>query len=439
MSAPPAVTGAGGRSEARSDDVAAAVDRLTRGAAAVLPQGALAQRLLLARRESRPLRVKLGIDPSGRDLTLGHAVVLRKLRQFQDMGHTAVLIVGDFTGMVGDPSGKSAVRNALTAEQTATNSATYFQQLMRILDPERVEVRRNSEWLADLSLSDVVREARELTVARLLERDDFARRYAAGRSISLVEFLYPLLQGYDSVAVRADVELGGTDQTYNLLVGRDLQRAHGQPQQVVLTVPLLEGLDGGAKMGKSLANFVAIAEPAESQFGKLMSIPDGLVTRYAELCTDLDAAEVAAVAADAAGGGPAANAAKRQVAREIVALYHGAAAAAAAEASFDARFKERLVPVDAPDYPCPATNPVHLPALLADAGLAASRSAGRRFVDEGAVRLDGVVAPAGSYDVRREALVGRVLQCGRRRAVRLVDKAGTPRGGRMVDPPGPPA
>lgn len=436
MPARPVAPGSEQRPLALSQEIADAVVRLSRGTAAVLPAVALGERLMAARREGRPLRVKFGIDPSGSDLTLGHAVALRKLRQFQDLGHVAVLIVGDFTGMVGDPSGNSAVRNALTAQQTATNSATYFQQLMRLLDPERVEVRRNSEWLADLTLSDVVREARELTVARLLERDDFARRYAAGRPISLVEFLYPLLQGYDSVAVRADVELGGTDQTYNLLVGRDLQRAHGQPEQVVLTVPLLEGLDGVAKMSKSLGNFVAIAEPAESQFGKLMSISDGLVDRYAELCTDLAPRELAAVAAAAAGGGPAANAAKRRVAREIVALYHGAGAAAAAEAGFDARFRDHLVPLDAPDHPCPANDPVHLPALLVDAGLAASRSAGRRFVDEGAVRVDGVVSPAGGYDVRREALVGRVLQCGRRRAVRLVDATGTPAGGGKVDPPG---
>ncbi len=408
------------------EELADALARLTSGTAAVLPAGALAERLVTARREGRPLRVKFGIDPSGSDLTLGHAVVLRKLRQFQDLGHLAVLIVGDFTGMVGDPSGNSAVRNALTAEQTAANSATYFQQLMQILDPERVEVCRNSEWLADLAMSDVLREARELTVARLLERDDFARRYAAGRPISLVEFLYPLLQGYDSVAVRADVELGGTDQTYNLLVGRDLQRAHDQRQQVVLTVPLLEGLDGVTKMSKSLDNFIAIAEPPASQFGKLMSIPDGLVARYAELCADLDPGDLAAVSTAAAAGGPAANLAKRRVAREIVALYHGADAAGAAEAGFDARFRERAVPADSPAYPCPTTDPVHLPALLADAGLAASRTAGRRFVDEGAVRVDGEAVPPGSYDVPRKTLVGRVLQCGRRRAVHLVDGVAAP-------------
>ena len=408
----------GGASE---DTDAAAV--LGRGAAQVLPEGGLVERLRAARLEDRPLRVKLGIDPSGDDLTLGHAVVLRKLRQFQDLGHLAVLIVGDFTGMVGDPSGKSVVRSALTREQTAANSATYFQQLMRILDPERVEVRRNSEWLAELTLSDVVREARELTVARLLERDDFSRRYAEGRPISLVEFLYPLLQGYDSVAVQADVELGGTDQTYNLLVGRDLQRAHGQPAQVVVTVPLLEGLDGTTKMSKSLGNFVAIAEPPESQFGKLMSIPDPLVPRYARLCTTLGSADLTRLDAAVATGGPAANAAKREVARSVVALYHGSAAATAAEAQFDIRFKERAVPADAPAYPCPAADSVHLPALMAAAGLAASRSAARRLLDDGAVRVDGVVVPAGSYDVARASLVGRVVQSGRRRAVRLVEAA----------------
>ena len=271
-----------------------------------LPEGALGEKLESAAVVGRPLRVKLGIDPSGSDLTLGHAVVLRKLRQFQDLGHLAVLIVGDFTGMVGDPSGRSAPRVLSAASRPRLIPATYFEQVMRVLDPDRVEVRRNSEWLAALTMADVVREAAHLTVAQLLERDDFARRFAARQPISLVEFLYPLLQGYDSVAVAADVELGGTDQTYNLLVGRELQRAHGQPPQVVLTVPLLEGLDGVEKMSKSLGNYVAINEPPEEQFGKLMSIPDELIERYARLCTALPPDEVAALAAAAEDGGPAA-------------------------------------------------------------------------------------------------------------------------------------
>jgi tyrosyl-tRNA synthetase len=391
---------------------------LTSGTAAVLPEGTLAEKLA----EGRPLRVKLGIDPSGTDLTLGHAVVLRKLRQFQDLGHLAVLIVGDFTGMVGDPTGKSVVRSALTAEQTQANSGTYFDQVMRILDRERVEVRRNSEWLASMAMADVVREARELTVAQLLERDDFAKRFVEGRPISLVEFLYPLLQGYDSVAVAADVELGGTDQTYNLHVGRLLQRAHGQPPQVVLTVPLLEGLDGVQKMSTSLGNYVAINEPPQEQFGKLMSIPDGLVPRYAVLCAGLPADEVAALREAVAAGGPGAAAAKRRVARAVVGLYHGEEAAAAAEADFDVRFRQQAVPQDVPAAQLPPGDPVHLPAVLAATGLAPSRSAARRFLDDGAVRVDGHTVTA--YDVARPDLVDRVLQCGRRRAVRLRDRAG---------------
>src|SRR3954447_5711910 len=397
------------------------VELLTAGAAQVLPTGALGPRLSEAEAEGRPLRVKLGIDPSGSELTLGHAVVLRKLRQFQDLGHLAVLIIGDFAGMVGDPTGRSAVRSMLTAEQTAANATTYLEQVMRVLDPDRVEIRRNSEWLAPMTLTEVVREASVLTVARLLERDDFAKRYAAGQPISLVEFLYPLLQGYDSVAVRADVELGGTDQTYNLLVGRDFQRAHGQDQQLVLTVPLLEGLDGVQKMSKSLGNYVSLTEPAQEQFGKLMSIPDGLVVRYAQLCTDLLPEAVAQVGADVATGGPAANAAKRLVARTIVGLYHGPAAAVAAEEHFDERFKRREVPTDVPEHALAADDPVHLPQLLVETGLAASRGEARRLVDEGAVRVDGAQVTPREYDLPRSQLVGRVLQRGKRLAIRLLD------------------
>lgn len=400
-------------------ELAEALEILTSGAAQVLPDGALAAKLLRAHEEKRPLRVKLGIDPSGSQLTLGHAVVLRKLRQFQDRGHLAVLIVGDFTGQVGDPSGKTATRAALTAEQTARNAESYLGQLMKILDPEKVEVRRNSEWLSTMTMADVLSESRHLTVARLLERDDFARRYRENLPISLVEFMYPLLQGLDSVAVQADVELGGTDQTYNNLVGRELQRAHGQDPQVVLTVPLLEGLDGVEKMGKSLNNWVAIDEPPEEQFGKLMSIPDSVVGRYARLCTAMHPRDVDALEADVAAGGAGANAAKRRVAGEIVTLYHGADAARAAEARFDMLFRRREVPRDVAEHTLPAGELVHLPAVLVDAGLAQSRSAARRFVDEGAVRLDGVALSPGSYDVARDKLAGRVLQRGRRAAVRL--------------------
>ncbi len=401
--------------------LASAYAVLTAGAEQVLPAGGLAAKLTEADHRGRPLRIKLGIDPSGSELTIGHAVVLRKLRQFQDHGHLAVLIVGDFTGMVGDPSGRSATRNLLSAEQTAANSASYFDQIMRILDPDHVEVRRNSEWLAGLTMADVVRESAQLTVAGLLERDDFAKRFAARQPISLVEFLYPLLQGYDSVAVRADVELGGTDQTYNLLVGRDLQKAHGQPPQVVLTVPLLEGLDGVQKMGKSLGNYVSITEPPAEQFGKLMSIPDALIGRYAQLATDLSPDRVTELAALAGSGGRPAGAAKRAMAAAVVALYHGDRAAREAEQRFDTVFRERAAPVDLPEHPLPGIDPVHLPELLRAVGFVPSTSQGRRLIDDGAVRLDGEPVPAGGYDQPRTLLVGAVLSAGRRRMARLTE------------------
>jgi len=394
-------------------------DRLAYGATEVLPADGLAERLLAADRDGRPLRVKLGIDPSGASLTLGHAVVLRKLRQFQDLGHIAVLIVGGFTGRVGDPSGRTNTRAALSADQTRVNSERYFEQLMRVLDPDRVEVRDNAEWLDRMTMAEMIGYAREVTVARLLERDDFARRHREHLPISLVEFFYPLLQGIDSVAVRSDVELGGTDQTFNNLMGRDLQRAHGHPPQAVLTVPLLVGLDGVEKMGKSLGNWVGIAEPAEEQFGKLMSIPDSAIETYAQLATDLLPAEAEELARAAAEGGPAANRAKRRVAREIATLYHGRAAAEAAEARFDTVFKQGAVPDDVPGHPLPPGDPLHLPALLVDLGFAASTSAARRLIDDGAVRVDGERVPARAYDQVRDRLAGRILAAGKRRLVRL--------------------
>ena len=399
----------------------AAHDRLAYGAADILPADGLAARLLVAERDGRPLRVKLGIDPSGSALTLGHAVVLRKLRQFQDLGHLAVLIVGGFTGQVGDPTGRTNTRVALSAEQTEENARTYFGQVMRILDPDRVEIRNNVDWLAPMSMADVMSFAREITVARLLERDDFARRYRDNLPISLVEFFYPLLQGIDSVSVRSDVELGGTDQTFNNLVGRELQRAKGQDAQIVLTVPILVGTDGAQKMSKSLNNYVAIAEPAAEQFGKLMSIPDSAVADYAQLCTGLDPAAVTALAAEVAAGGPSANSAKRRMAREIVTLYHGAGAASDAEARFDAVFRDRQVPTDLREHLLLGTDPVHLPALLVDLGFASSTSGARRLVDDGAVRLDGERVAARTYDLPRAALSGRVISAGRRRMARLTD------------------
>ena len=393
-------------------ELADALTVLSSGAAQILPADGLAERLLAAHREGRPLRVKLGIDPSGSALTLGHAVVLRKLRQFQDFGHTAVLVVGGFTGQVGDPSDRSATRAAQTAEQVIENARGYFDQLMRILDKDRTEVVNNADWLGTMQLAELLDYTRQVTVAQMLERDDFSRRFAANQPITLSEFFYPLLQGIDSVEVRADIELGGTDQTFNNLVGRELQRSKGQPAQAVLTVPLLVGTDGVEKMGKSLGNYVAISEPANEQFGKLMSIPDSVVVTYAQLCTTLAPEAIKGVAAQVAVGGSSANAAKRLVAREVVALYHGPEAADEAEARFNAVFRDRELPADLPEVALPDGDPVHLPAVLVQAGLAGSFSAARRLLDSGAVKLDGVAIAKAAYDRARADVAGRLLTVG---------------------------
>jgi tyrosyl-tRNA synthetase len=400
---------------------------LTAGVAELLPQDGLAERLAAARAEGRPLRVKLGIDPSSSHLTLGHAVVLRKLAQFQRLGHTVVLIIGNFTGLVGDPSGRSQTRRLQTEDEVASNARTYLEQVGKVLDVGAAEVRWNAEWLAPMTFADVARLAANVTVAQLLERDDFRKRHQAGQPISLVEFLYPLMQGMDSVAIRADVELGGTDQTFNLLVGRELQRAHGQPGQVVLTMPLLRGTDGVQKMSKSLDNGVYLDEPAEVQFGKLMSIPDQLLPEYLRLCTDLDPAEVDALVADARAGGARARDVKRRLAREVAALYHGAAAAARAEAAFDAGVRQRAgAAADAEAAP-PLTIPeravsdgrVWVVALLAEADLARSRGEARRLVSQGAVRLDGQRVDSFERTWPLAELDGRLLTVGRRAPVRL--------------------
>jgi tyrosyl-tRNA synthetase len=394
---------------------------LAYGAAEILPTDGLAERLSAASRERRPLRVKLGIDPSGSELTLGHAVVLRKLRQFQDLGHLAVLVVGGFTGQVGDPSGRTATRSAQRAADVVANARGYFDQLMQILDRERTEVVNNADWLGTMQLADVLDYTRQVTVAQLLERDDFARRFAGKAPITLSEFFYPLLQGIDSVEVRADIELGGTDQTFNNLVGRDLQRSRGQAPQTVLTVPLLVGTDGVEKMGKSLGNYIAITEPAAEQFGKLMSIPDAVVGQYARLTTAMHPDEVGGLEREVAARGTRANAAKRRMARAVVELYHGAAAAEAAEARFDAIYKHREVPDDVPEYPLAPGDPVHLPAAMVAAGLSVSSSAARREIDAGAVRIDATVVAPKRYDIARNEVVGRVVTSGKRRAARLVE------------------
>jgi tyrosyl-tRNA synthetase len=396
------------------------LDILVSGSAEIIPEDGLEEKLRLG----RPLRVKLGIDPSRPDLTLGHTVVLRKLQQFQDAGHVAVLIVGDFTSRVGDPSGRSETRPMLTADEAEDNARTYLEQAGLVLDVERAEVRRNAEWLGVLDAGEMIELSSIATVAQMLEREDFRVRYQAGEPISVVEFLYPLLQGYDSVAVEADVELGGTDQTFNLLMGREVQRAYGQAPQVVLTMPLIEGLDGVRKMSKSLDNYVALTEPANEMFGKLMSLPDALIAKYELLCTDLGPADNARVVAGLADGSIHPNAEKRRMARAIVDLYHGAGAGEAAEAAFDRVFKDHDVPQDVPEVTLPADvvadGRVWLPKALVAAGLAASNGEARRAIEQGGVRIDGEVVSDPALELDPGSLVGSILQVGRRRFARIV-------------------
>lgn len=392
---------------------------LLAGAADVIPQEGLEAKLDLG----RPLRVKLGIDPSRPDLHLGHAVVLRKLRQFQDLGHTAVLIIGDFTGLVGDPSGQSESRPMLAPEEMEANARTYFEQAGHVLDMDRAEVHHNSEWLSGLSMADVLRLTSNYTVARMLEREDFRGRYEEGRAISIVEFLYPLMQAYDSVAIRADVEMGGTDQTFNLLVGREIQRAYGQEPQVVFTMPLLEGTDGVRKMSKSYDNYVGLTDPPEEMFGRLMRIPDGLIAKYLRLCTPLPAEEVDRIEAGLGDGTLNPVEQKRRLAREVVDLYHGAGAGPDAQERFLLVHREREIPedVEAAEIPPDVVRDdrVWLPRLLAELGLVASNSEGRRAMQQGGVRLDGEPVVDPDAELGAEELRGRVLQVGRRRFVRL--------------------
>ena len=384
--------------------------RIRRGAAEIIVDAEL--RAKLAR--GVPLNVKLGLDPTAPDLHLGHTVVLQKLRDFQDLGHQVIIIIGDFTGMIGDPTGRSETRRPLTWDEIRHNAETYKAQLGKVLDMDRTKVRFNSEWLGALSFEQVIRETAHLTVARLLQREDFATRYAAGRPISLHEFLYPLAQGYDSVALGADVELGGTDQTFNLLVGRDLQRAHGQEAQVALTVPILEGLDGAQKMSKSLGNYVGITEPPADMYGKLMSISDALMFRYFELVTRVPEDEIAALRTLHP------MEAKKHLARTVTAMYHGEAGAVAAEAAFARVVQAKEVPENIDIVPM-ATPSDGEPAwkVVVWSGTVASNSEARRLIQQGAVELDGarVTDPNQKVPVSGES---RLLQVGKRKFKRFL-------------------
>jgi tyrosyl-tRNA synthetase len=374
----------------------------------------------------RPLRVKLGIDPTASDIHLGFAVVLRKLRQFQDLGHVAVLIIGDFTARVGDPSGRTATRPTLSGDEIDAHAMTYVEQAQRILlpDEDRLEVRRNSEWLAPMDMADVLRLTSRVTVARLLERNDFSARYEAGEPISLMELLYPLLQGWDSVMIDADVELGGTDQLFNILMGRHLQEQVGKAPQVVLTTPLLVGIGGSEKMSKSLGNHVGITEPPDQQFGKLMRIPDGVMPQYVELATGWDPDRVAEAIAELEGAQRADRAGlKRQLARTVVDLYHREGSGARAEAEFDRVFKEHAAPTDVQEYAIPPEElrdgRIEVARLLTLAGLAASNREGRRKIQEGGVYLEDERVADPSLEVAPAEVDGRLLRLGRRSWIRI--------------------
>jgi len=379
---------------------------LRRNAVEVLPEGRLAEQL----ESGRPLRVKLGIDPTTADIHLGHTVVLEKLAEFQRDGHTVVLIIGDFTARVGDPSGRSATRPVPSVEEVEANAATYQEQAFKVLDQGRTEVRRNSEWLR-MEPEALLGLLAQTTVARLLERDDFQKRLSENRPIAALELLYPLLQGYDSVAVEADLELGGTDQKFNLLFGRDVQGAYGKPPQSIMTMPILVGTDGVQKMSKSLGNYVGVTDPPEEMFGKLMSIPDEAMPEYYRLLLGTEPPQRPP------------NEAKRELARRIVDRFHGEGAGGAAELGFNRVFVEREAPEEMPevaleDYRADGNGLIHLPRLIAGAfGL--SSSEGRRLIQQGGVKLDGEPVAAEPLDLAADSLAGRVLQVGKRRFCRL--------------------
>jgi len=383
--------------------------QLTSNSAEDLPAGALQAKLELAEKEGRQLRVKLGLDPTAPDIHLGHTVVLTKLREFQDQGHRVVLIVGDYTARVGDPSGRSETRPVLSPEEIIANAKSYEAQAGRILDqdPERYELRYNSEWL-DMSMADLLALVRTTTVAQLLEREDFAKRYKGGSPISVLELLYPLMQGYDSVAIEADVEIGGTDQTFNILLGRDIQRHYGQPEQAVITMPILPGIDGVDKMSKTKGNEIAIEATGDEMFGRTMRLPDQAMASWFELL---------AIPTPPAGSGPRDT--KVALAKAIVERFHDRAVADAAEAQFVSQFAEHEVPADVEAFAFVANDGVvHLPLALSEA-FGISRSEARRLVEQGGVKVNGEPADSAQLDLSADLLAGAVVQIGRRRFKRF--------------------
>lgn len=386
---------------------------IRRGAHEILIEAELIEKL----KQNRPLRIKAGFDPTAPDLHLGHTVLLNKLRQFQDLGHTAIFLIGDFTGMIGDPTGKNATRPPLTREQVVENAKSYAEQVFKILDPARTEVRFNSEWCEKLGAAGMLKLASNYTVARMLERDDFSKRYKNQQAIAIHEFLYPLIQGYDSVALEADVELGGTDQKFNVLMGRSLQKEYGKPQQVVLTMPLLEGLDGVNKMSKSLGNYVGISDAPAEMFGKLMSISDDLMWRYFELLSFRPLAEIAALKAEVmAGRNP--RDAKVLLAQEIITRFHDADAAIEALAAFERRFKDGALPEEMPEFTLHSSDAgMPIANALKDTALVSSTGEALRNIEQGGVRINGQKVEDKS--VRLHAGEIYVLQVGKRKFARL--------------------
>lgn len=390
---------------------------ISHGVADLLPEDEFKKKLEKSVATNTPLIVKLGLDPTAPDIHLGHTVVLRKLKLFQDFGHKVIILIGDFTARIGDPTGKSVTRPPLTEEQVITNAKTYQEQIFKVLDPEKTEVRFNSEWLSKLDFADVLKLASKYTVARMLERDDFHKRYTEGRPISIHEFMYPLMQGYDSIALKADVEFGGTDQTFNLLMGRHLQGEEGMPEQTIITMPILEGLDGVQKMSKSLGNYIGISEAPSEMYGKAMSIPDELMMRYFMLVTDMSIEEQEQLSKDLESGAAHPRDVKMKLAHTIVRLYHGEEAANFGQDEFVRVFQKHAMPTDIPEYKVAITEePVFVPQLLSDAGLTASNGEARRSIKAGAFKID-------SEKCNEEHIVlkdGMVLQVGKRKFIKIV-------------------
>ena len=397
---------------------------LKRGTIEIVPEEDLKAKLAKSQKTGRPLKLKLGLDPTAPDIHLGHGVVLRKLRQFQDLGHEVYVIIGDFTAAIGDPSGRSETRPQLTREEIEANARSYYDQYCLILDPQKTKVVFNSEWLAKMSFRDVIHLAAKVTVARVLERDDFTNRLAAGLPIALHELLYPPCQAYDSVVLEADIEMGGTDQRFNILMGRDLQREFRQEPQVALFMPLLTGLDGVQKMSKSLGNYVGIAEPPNEMFGKLMSIPDDLIPSYFELCTDVPMDQIRAIAAGMGNGTVHPMDAKKRLAREIVSIYHSRKVAEEAQAEFERVFSQRELPSEMPEVHLPPSafkeGRIWVVRLVTLAGFASSNGEARRLVTQGAVTIDGV--GIGDANAEVEVATGQTLRVGKLKFARLVVK-----------------